>query len=218
MAREHNYPGGPPWTDGDLATLRALYANANNIELGALFGRSPRAVGAMAGKLGLSKSEAFMQSHQSRFKKGLTPWNKGSQYKPGGRCAETQFKPGNRPHTWVPIGSYRIDKTGTLQRKISDDPGGPNKRWRSVHELVWVERNGPVPRGSVVVFKPGMKTTDPALITIDRIDCLSRAELMRRNSSWTNLPPEVARLVQLRGALNRQINRITRKQNDEKSA
>ena len=142
MARKHNYPGGPPWTDGDLATLRALYANTNNIELGALFGRTPRAVGAMAGKLGLSKSEAFMQSHQSRFKKGLVPWNKGAQHKPGGRCAETQFKPGNRPHTWVPIGSYRIDKTGTLQRKISDDPGGPHKRWRSVHELVWVERNG----------------------------------------------------------------------------
>ena len=87
MARKHNYPGGPPWGESDLATLRALYANTNNTELGALFGRSPRAVGAMAGKLGLSKSEAFMQSHQSRFKKGLTPWNKGSQYKPGGRCA-----------------------------------------------------------------------------------------------------------------------------------
>ena len=218
MARQHNYPGGPPWTDGDLAALRALYANTNNIELGALFRRSPRAVGAMAGKLGLSKSEAFMQSHQSRFKKGLTPWNKGAQYQPGGRCAETQFKPGNRPHTWVPIGSYRIDKTGTLQRKVSDDPGGPHKRWRSVHELVWIERHGPVPRGCVTVFKPGQKTADLQQITIDRIECITRAELMRRNSAWTNLPPEVARLVQLRGALNRQINRITRKQQDEKSA
>ena len=218
MARKHNYPGGPPWTDGDLATLRALYANTNNTELGALFGRSPRAVGAMAGKLGLSKSSDFMQSHQTRFKKGLTPWNKGAQYKPGGRCAETQFKPGNRPHTWVPIGSYRIDKTGTLQRKVSDDPGGPHKRWRSVHELIWIEHNGPVPKGHVVVFRPGRKQTDPALITIDCIECITRADLMRRNSAWTNLPPEVARLVQLRGALNRQINRITRKQQDEKSA
>ena len=86
------------------------------------------------------------------------------------------------------------------------------------HELVWIEHHGPVPRGCVVVFKPGQKTADLQQITIDRIECITRAELMLRNSSWTNLPPEVARLVQLRGALNRQINRITRKQQDEKSA
>lgn len=206
---------GQPWLETDLEALRTLYPNTNNVELGALFGRTERAINAQAVKMGLRKSPEFMASHAARFKPGLEPWNKGMKYHAGGRSAETRFGPGNRPHTWLPISSLRLDATGTLQRKVSDEPGGPHKRWRSVHELVWIEHHGPVPRGCVVVFKPGMKTTDPALITIDRIDCLSRAELMRRNSSWTNLPPELARLVQLRGALNRQINRATRKQHDE---
>ena len=213
MARTQS--GNRPWSEADLQSLRALYPNINNVELGALFERTARAINVQAVKLGLRKSQQFMDQHSTRFKPGLVPWNKGAEYQPGGRCAETQFRPGQRPHTWVPIGSYRLDKTGTLQRKISDDPGGPHKRWRSVHELVWVEHHGPVPAGHVVVFRPGRKQTDPALITIDAVECISRAELMRRNSSWTTLPPELARLVQLRGALTRQINRITRKPDDE---
>lgn len=36
---------------------------------------------------------------------------------------------------------------------------------------------------------------------------MTRAELMRRNSLHTNYPPQLVSLVQLRGALNRQINR-----------
>ena len=211
----YNYPGGRPWTDSELQTLRALYPNTNNVELGALLDRTEQAVLAAGLKLGLHKSPQFMARHQARFQPGLTPWNKGQEFRPGSRCAETQFKPGQRPHTWLPVGSHRIDSSGILQRKVSDDPGGPHKRWRSVHELVWIEHHGPVPRGCVVVFKHDMKTTDPALITIDCIECVSRAELMRRNSCWTTLPPELARLVQLRGALNRQINRATRKQQDE---
>ena len=214
MARHgFNYPGGRPWTGEELAALRALYADTNNVELGALLGRTERAVKSMGIKLGLRKSDAHMERHTSRFEPGLEPWNKGKSYKAGGRSRETQFKPGQRPHTWVPIGSYRLDAAGTLQRKISDDPGGPHKRWRAVHELVWIEHHGPVPKGHIVVFKPGLKTAEAALITIDRLDCITRAELMRRNSSWTRLPPELARLVQLRGALSRQINRKTQESN-----
>lgn len=37
---------------------------------------------------------------------------------------------------------------------------------------------------------------------------MSRHENMRRNSYHTNYPPEVARLVQLKGAISRQVNRI----------
>ena len=213
MARTQS--GNRPWSEADLQALRALYSDINNVELGALFERTERAINVQAVKLGLRKSRQFMEQHSTRFKPGLVPWNKGAKYQPGGRCAETQFRPGQRPHTWLPIGSYRLDKTGTLQRKISDDPGGPHKRWRSVHELVWIEHHGPVPDGHLVVFKPGQKTTDPEQITVDRLDCITRAELMRRNSSWTALPPELARLVQLRGVLTRQINRITQKQHDE---
>src|SRR5690625_1533960 len=102
----------------------------------------------------------------TRFRPGHPSWNKGKKFNAGGRSRQTQFKQGHRPHTWVPVGSYRITKDGLVQRKINDNPGPNNVRWRSVHELVWIEHNGPVPAGHICIFKPGQRTTDPEQITI----------------------------------------------------
>jgi hypothetical protein len=45
-------------------------------------------------------------------------------------------------------------------------------------------------------------------ITVDRLECISQAENGRRNAP-TVKHPEVARLIQLKGAITRQVNRIT---------
>lgn len=72
---------------------------------------------------------------------------------------------------------------------------------------------GPAGRGTawhgVVVFRAGRRTTDPALITPDALELVTREELMRRNTVH-RLPREVAQAVQLVGALRRQINRRTK--------
>lgn len=118
---------------------------------------------------------------------------------------KTQFKRGTVPHTWVPVGSVRVVE-GVLERKFSNVPGAPHLRWRPVARLVWEGAHGPVPAGHVVAFKPGMHTTELDLITLDRVELLSRAELVRRNSihHW---PPELADVARLRGSLKRAINR-----------
>ena len=46
-------------------------------------------------------------------------------------------------------------------------------------------------------------------ITADRVECISLAENMRRNS-YHNYPKPIAELIQLRGALMRKINRAER--------
>ena len=51
-----------------------------------------------------------------------------------------------------------------------------------------------------------MATTDPALITIDRVELITRAELMRRNTRH-NLPEEIKELVILKYRITRAINR-----------
>jgi len=100
---------------------------------------------------------------------------------------------------------------GYLERKVTDDPSFvPNRRWVSVHRLVWEAAHGPVPQGHAVVFLPGRRTADLASITLDGLELVSRAELMRRNSYHTRYPKEVAQLIQLKGALNRKINRRSR--------
>lgn len=211
-----------PWTTEEIDALRRLYPDHAADVVGKVIGRPPRSVYQKAAALGIEKSEAFKLSTRSgriqrgrkdprmvanQFKPGITPWNKGTNYVAGGRSAETRFKKGSKPHTTLPIGSYRINKDGHLQRKVSEASGNSSKRWRCVAELVWVEANGPVPPKHIVVFKPGMRTNVLEQITLDRVECISMAENARRNHP-RNKHPELAQLFQLKGAITRQVNRI----------
>jgi hypothetical protein len=205
-------PGVPRqhWTEAQLRALRTLYPDTPTRSIAAAIGRSEHAVGMKALALGLRKSAAFMASDFSgRLKPGNVPANKGKHYQAGGRSKETQFKPGNKPHTTQPVGSYRINHDGHLQRKVSEASGNNSQRWRSVAELVWCAAHGPLPAKHIVVFKPGMKTAVLDEITVDKVECISLAENARRNHP-RNKHPELAKLVQLKGVITRQVNRINR--------
>lgn len=207
-----------PFTPEIVATIERLYPTTLTEDIAAMVGISTARVLAYANKRGWKKTSEFVREtararttpdhpmRQTQFQKGLVPWNKGRKGVVGVQeaCRATQFKPGQKPHTWVPVGSYRICE-GALQRKVNDDPGPTSVRWKPVHRLLWEEANGPVPDGHLVRFKPGMATTVLEQITLERIECVSRVENMRRNTVH-NYPPELARLAQLRGAMNRQIN------------
>lgn len=96
---------------------------------------------------------------------------------------------------------------------MSDDRAlQPVRRWIPVHRLVWEAAHGPIPSGHAVVFRPGQHSVDERAITLDKLELVTRAELMRRNSYHTNYPPELKKLVQLRGALVRKINHRSRKE------
>lgn len=215
------------WTADAVATLRHLYPDHAAQDVAIAIGCSTSAVHNKAAALGLSKSRAWWAREAkrakivgaaSRFRPGHTPWNKGIHFESGGRSVETRFKPGRPAHeaaNYLPIGSTRVTKDGYLERKVTDDPDlVPARRWVAVHRLVWEAAHGPVPRGHAVVFKPGQRTTIESDITLDRIELVTRADLMRRNSVHTVLPPELAQLAQLRGALNRKINNRLRGAND----
>lgn len=68
-----------------------------------------------------------------------------------------------------------------------------------------------MPVGHIIIFKPGMRTTDASLITIDRVECITLAENMRRNMLH-RYPQEIVRAIQLRGALNRRIRNVEKHQ------
>ena len=113
----------------------------------------------------------------------------------------TQFKKGQKPHTWKPIGTERLSKEGYLQRKVADT-GYPPRDWVGVHILLWREHHGEIPAGHIIKFKDGNKQN----IAIENLECISQADNMRRNS-FHNYPKEVAQLIQLRSAVQRQINK-----------
>lgn len=210
------------WTESERDEVRRRYPHERTADIARDLNRSAGAVFGEAASMGLHKTPEFMRTIHGarlkqagashRFQPNQTPWNKDKPGSTGNHpnTKRTQFQSGRRPEearNYQPIGSLRIGKDGILQRKVTDDPSiYPSQRWRSVHRLVWEEVNGPMPSGHVVVFKPGMSTADPALITIDRVELINRIELMRRNTRH-NLPPEIKELIILKSRITRAITR-----------
>lgn len=200
---------GKPWTNADKALLLDLYPDESNATLAKIFGRKPRSIGLMARSLGAKKSEAYMAKRPGAFPKGAAPWNKGRKgLDIGGKA--TRFQPGQKPHTWMPVGSER-ECDGYLQRKVTDTGYTP-RDWRPVHHLVWEEHTGqPVPKDHALVFRDGNRRNfDP-----DNLELVTRAELMRRNT-YLRFPDELRQVIQLKGALNRVINNRSQRHENER--
>lgn len=206
------------WTESEREALRRTYADFPTDNIAHSLGRSIGQVHQQAQKLGLSKSADYIArtarersmrpDHGGithRFQPGLVPANKGLR-RPGwapGDMSRTQFKPGIVPHTWKPIGSLRLSKDGYLERKVSEDKIRA-RRWVAEHRLVWQATNGQIPEGCAIVFRTGQFTADVDLITIDRLECVTRAELMCRNTIH-RYPEPVKQVMRLRGKLSRAI-------------
>jgi hypothetical protein len=210
------------WSKAQLSVLRRLYADNPTKDVAAACGHTVSSTYQRANSLGLRKSAEYLASPAAgrldgvrgaacRFVKGQQPWSKGTKgvvgVQPG--CRRTQFKKGQMhgaaQHNYVPIGSERVTD-GQLQRKVTDDPNVyPARRWVAVARLVWEEANGPIPPGHAVTFKAGRQTIERERITLDAIELVSRAELMRRNTIHVRYPPEVVDVIRLAGALKRKI-------------
>lgn len=170
------------WLQWEEEFLRERYATTLTVDLAKALHCTATRVLAKANAMGLKKSLVLIAAtareritrpghggQATQFKPGLVPANKGVKHPKGwapGDMAKTQFKKGNKPHTWVPVGSFRVNPDGILEKKFSDNPGPPTARWRNYAALVWEAVHGPVPPGHAVVFKPGQHTTEPALLTI----------------------------------------------------
>src|SRR5207253_2069672 len=134
---------------------------------------------AKARKLSLDKSPGYLRrfarlqpghhhGKATQFPKGHAPANKGLR-RPGysvgrGRMQETQFKKGQKPGNWLPVGTVKPNADGYLQIKISDAPEPPDAKganspnWEFVHKRVWEAAHGPIPEGYRIWWKDGDRT------------------------------------------------------------
>jgi len=202
-----------PWTDAERDLLRAHYADTPTAELAARLGRSVKTVYTVAYTLGLRKSDTYFaaglggragdgRGAATRFQPGHTTWNKGQRYIAGGRSAETRFRAGQIPHTWQPVGTYRVRKDsggGYLEQKMTDT-GCTRRDWIAVHRMVWEAAHGPIPPNHVVAFRPGRKSIVLEEITLDALELVSRQEMIRRNTIH-RYPLEIKHNMRLLGRL-----------------
>jgi len=217
------------WSAADDAELRRRFADERTATIAADLGRTYAATAMRAASLRLKKSDAYMRGPDGhrwtghhpnsvgrRFAPGHVPANKG-QRRPGwtrGRMAETQFKKGERRGAsntnWRPVGTVMADSDGYLRVKLREPlPGersgfGNAEVWKQLHRRLWEEAHGPVPEGHALRFIDGNRQN----CVLDNIECVPRAEMMRRNSVH-NLPPALKSTIQLLGTVKRQINRRT---------
>lgn len=166
--------------------LRQIYHLHTNAEIAQMMGLQRVVVADRAVVLGLRKpkellsrtiSEALLRAGKrpGQFKKGLVPWNKGVK---GYSVAmgRGHFKPGNRPPTWVPVGTERWttppkakpDAPRYIKRKVAE----PNV-WRLVHRITWEQHYGPIPRGHIVVFRD----SDSSNCAPANLACIPRSDL-----------------------------------------
>jgi hypothetical protein len=219
-------PKRRPWTAAEVDQLTREYADTKTSALAMRWDRATSHVYAKAKALGLKKSARYLASPDAcrlrrgdnvgaayRYPPGHVPANKGLRRRPGwapGRMAEGQFKKGHRPQTWTPVGTEVRDGDGYLKRKVSDDRSRPSRfNWRYVHVLLWEAAHGPVPPGYALKFIDN----DHGNVALNNLCLVSRADLARLNVMWNRYPRALCEVIQLRGALNRKINRRIR---DEK--
>ena len=146
-------------------------------------------------KFGLSLTEKQIKSYRrnnnlnsgltGRFEKGRVPYNKGKKL-PNMPPNSGQFKKGNKPPNYVPVGTINYTTDGYPKEKI----GEPNK-WVLKHRKVWEEHHGPIPKGYSVCFLDRDKTN----YDISNFILLSNEELARMNqNNYFSSDPKLTKL------------------------
>lgn len=139
---------------------------------------------------------------ESRFLKGHKPFNKGKKMPPEvyKKVKKSFFKKGSLPPNTKFNGavSVRKDKSGHSYQYIRIRKA----KWVPLHRHMWEQKRGKIKRGYNIVFKDGNSMN----CKISNLKAVTRPQLMKMNT-YHNYPKPLARLIQLRGALNRQINK-----------
>lgn len=136
---------------------------------------------------------------ESYFKKGNISHNKGKKMpkRVYEKIKGSMFKKGHASHNKLPLGSQRVTKDGYLEIKTRE----PNK-WEAYHRLMWEETFGQIPKDGVIRFV----TNDKMNVHPFNLELINRSKNMKLNS-YHNYPKEIQLVIQLQGALTRQINK-----------
>lgn len=226
--KKYRTPPGPRgksgrryWQPNEIAYLRKHFPHRVTIEVATELGRSYATVCVKARLLGLRKTKEFFKTlggriqpgeadprgGATRFKKGQPAWNKGTHYVAGGRSKATRFRKGHNPANRREVGALRINSEGYLD--IKTEPG--NRKWVSLHRWNWFQAHGSYPPADMaLVFKDGDKHN----CELDNLELVTKVEMMRRNNLHARYPKELMKLIHLRGALQRQINKRIRNEQD----
>lgn len=196
------------WTIEEREVFENLFSDTSNKVLAMRFACSYNAVTNLGYKLGLKKSKAFLRAMGTTlnetgkpylFVKGSTPANKGKKVSPAvyDIMAKSFFSKGHAPHNTKYDGHERICKEGYVLIRIHKG------KYVLKHRLVWMQVNGAIPKGMLLVFKDGNKNN----CSVENLELISKKENMVRNSI-NRFPSEIKESIHLLNKLKRKINKL----------
>jgi hypothetical protein len=164
--------------------------------------------------LGLIVPEEIIKQNRY-FQKGYTPFNKGEKQEKWMSaegikiCENTQLKKGCIPwHAKKEIEIVKWQRAGGKPYLVIYFK---SKKWFYLHRYIWEQQNGEIPKGFKLAFKDGNTLN----CNIENLEVISCAELMQHNSG-KRFGPDLYRIIRLRGALNRKINKRLKQLSNEK--
>lgn len=133
------------------------------------------------------------------FPKGNIPQNKGVKGICYEGCKATQFKLGNIPVQWVPIGTEVWRRDGYLWVKKYDNKQPARKNWVQKHRLIWEEAHGAIPNGYQVMFadqdKTNLDISNLVLVTAAEKAIMSKNGLFYQDAEATIAGLTIAKII-----------------------
>lgn len=173
--------------------LKENYLKIPAKKLSKMMGRSESSARQRLALLGLVVPEEITAKFkaESYFKKGDSPANKGKKqvdYMSADAIERTRlsrFKKGN-----IPSNAYNEVGKITTRYDLKNKGGKPYKYiclalgvWKPLHQHLWGQINGDVPKGYCLWFKDGNTLN----CTIENLECITRKENRFRNASHQKL-------------------------------
>jgi hypothetical protein len=185
------------YSNEEIEFLKKISPGKTNKEITKLFNKkfnlnlSEKAISATRKRYGIKTGS------DGKFRRGHKPWNKGLKGVVTGGV-QTQFKKGDKPPNWVPIGTERVSKDGYIEIKVAD--GRKQKNWKPKHHIIYEKYNGPIPKGHAVIFGDGDKRNfdinNLILVLRRQLLTMNRNNLIKNDADLTRTGVVIANLYQ----------------------
>lgn len=193
------------YTDEQIDYLRQIAYKRTRQEITDLFNKkfgTNKTVRSIGCQLSRKNIKTGMQGHNTRLKKGNTPWNKGMEglIIPGSE--KGWFKKGHTDKR-SPIGSERMIE-GWKEIKIAD----PDV-WVKKHRYVWEQAHGEIPHRHVITFKDGNRENcDLSNLFMVSQNAVTTVGKRKQQTEYPELNETIYRMTELEMAANSKLREM----------